>query len=378
MNEDKYEMDPVSSVIGGICALIIGLIGVISNGLIMWVVLKRSKIRKHLTSPLLFIMCVSNFLFSSIALPIRASTLFARKWTLGDSLCKIVPLFYWPNVFVSMLSCAFISMNRAIALRNYKLAGTLFSWKKTIFIYNLMWQFSVGCMLLPLYKVWGQLGYTEHNFFCEMKETETGNPMKGLLAIAVGILFSVVSISCISIQVWLHSAKKKKKFLYACSGEKVSAKKMKAENQITNATILTVVSFFALYIPNFVIEVVDAKWKYPGIHVACYIICWCWLFVNPAIYYFASAHIRSAFRFTFGLRKTAEDTTYVSASTTNKSMIRHVSLASLQVNGTLERHGRKISKSASSKDLTSNSMLSVEGISKWPSAADVISKASKV
>ena len=187
------KMDQVSSMIGGIGAIICGLIGAISNGLIMWVILKRSKMRKHLTSPILFLMCVSNFLFSVIALPIRASTLFARKWTLGDSLCKIVPLFYWPNVFVSMLSCAFISMNRAIALRNYKLAGTLFSWKKTIFIYNLMWQFSVGMMLFPLYNVWGTTGYTEHNFFCAMKKTETGNPMKGLLSIGMGILISAVA-----------------------------------------------------------------------------------------------------------------------------------------------------------------------------------------
>merc|ERR1712223_1799486 len=99
------------------------------------------------------------------------------------------------------------------------------------------------------------------NFFCVMKETESGNPMKGLLSLGLGILFCVVAISCISIQVWLRSAKKKKKFLYACSGEKVSAKKMKAETQITRATIYTVVSFVALYVPNTAIEVVDAKWK---------------------------------------------------------------------------------------------------------------------
>ena len=73
-------IDTVSSVIGGIGAILCALLGTISNGLTMWVILKRSKIRGHLTSPLLFLMCLSNFVFSLVGLPIKV------EWATGSPL----------------------------------------------------------------------------------------------------------------------------------------------------------------------------------------------------------------------------------------------------------------------------------------------------
>ena len=73
-------IDSVSSVIGGVGAILCALLGTISNGLTMWVILKRSKIRGHLTSPLLFLMCLSNFVFSLIGLPIKV------EWATGSPL----------------------------------------------------------------------------------------------------------------------------------------------------------------------------------------------------------------------------------------------------------------------------------------------------
>ena len=122
----------------------------------------------------------------------KASTLIARDWTLPNSLCPYFPLLYFSNVFVSMLTCAFISLNRALAVWNYRLAKQLFTWKKTILYYNLMWQFSVGMMLLPLAGKWGELGMKEELFICTIKKTDTGNPRSWLLSIAVAILTVVV------------------------------------------------------------------------------------------------------------------------------------------------------------------------------------------
>ena len=91
-----------------------------------------------------------------------------------------------------MLTCAFISLNRALAVWNYKLAKQLFTWKKTTLYYNLMWQFSVGMMLLPLFGKWGELDLKEELFICTIKKTDTGNPRSWLLSIAVAILTVVV------------------------------------------------------------------------------------------------------------------------------------------------------------------------------------------
>ena len=82
-------IDSVSSVIGGIGAILCALLGTISNGLTMWVILKRSKIRGHLTSPLLFLMCLSNFVFSLIGLPIKV------EWATGSLLHQKLENLPW-------------------------------------------------------------------------------------------------------------------------------------------------------------------------------------------------------------------------------------------------------------------------------------------
>ena len=139
----------------------------------MTVILKRKKVRTNIVSPLLFIMCLSNLIFSSICLPIRASQLFG--WTMDESFCQYFAILYYSNIFVSMLSCALISLNRALALENYAMAKRVFSWRKTIFYYNLMWQLSVGLLLLPMYKVWGKLGIVDETHQCTILSRQPGD-----------------------------------------------------------------------------------------------------------------------------------------------------------------------------------------------------------
>ena len=108
--------------------------------------------------------------------PIKASTLFLREWTLPESLCQYFSLIFFSNLFVSVLTCAFICLNRAIAIWNYKLAEFLFTWKYTIVYYILMWSFSICLMLLPMNRIWGEIGMKKELFICTIKATEKGNP----------------------------------------------------------------------------------------------------------------------------------------------------------------------------------------------------------
>ena len=89
---------------------------------------------------------------------------------------------------------------------------------------------------------------------------------------------------------------------------------------------MIIASFVILYLPNFLIEILDPTWKLPGLHVAAYIICWCWVFVNPGVYVFGCAYFRSAFKITYGLRLGSNDTTYASNSS---KMRRNISCGTL-------------------------------------------------
>ena len=285
-------------IIGGFWAIICALLGVITNSMTMLVILKQKKVRDNLIAPLLFMMCFSNFLFSLVCLPLRALQLFG--WFVDDSFCQYFPILYFPTVFVSILTCALISLNRALALKNHALAKRVFTWKKTILYYNLMWLFSIGVMLLPFYKVWGKLGLIDVYNQCAMMETESGNPQIGLFSITLGVTIPVVVISVTSMYCWMRSSTKET--LYACGdlSPDLVEKFIKHEAQVTKTSIVLIACFGILYIPNFLIAIFIPIDDLPGLHIIGYMVVWCWVFVNPVIYVVGNSRFRLAFKITFG------------------------------------------------------------------------------
>jgi len=327
-------------MIGGVGAVLCGLLGVIANGMTMFVILKQKKVRNNLISPILFMMCFSNFVFSLICLPLRASQLFGAD-SGDDSICQYFALLYFPNIFVSILTCALISLNRALALRNHSFAKRVFTWRKTIFYYNLMWQFGVGLMLLPLYKVWGKLGRLdpEESNQCTMIETETGNPQNGLFSITMAITIPIVVSSIVSIYRWMRS----QNTVYACAdlSPELCEKFIKNEAQVTKTSMILVACFVILYLPNFLIAISVPMDKLLGLHIAGYIIAWCWVFINPVIYIFGNGCFKLAFKKTFGLSLSPRDAEYQSTG-----MVRNLSAKTLTLDQSAKLNWKKVAENA--------------------------------
>ena len=105
---------------------------------------------------------------------------------------------------------------------------------------------------------------------------------------------------------------------------------------------MIIASFVILYLPNFLVEILDPTWSLPGLHVAAYIICWCWVFVNPGVYVFGCAYFKSAFKITYGLRLGSNDTTYASNSS---KMRRNISCGTLTRGGSIANDRSIIVKS---------------------------------
>ena len=79
---EKDLFGTINSTIGGIGAALCSLFGTIVNVMAIVMILKRPKIKKHLTAPILFIMCMSNLTFSLISMPITSYRFFVRaNWT---------------------------------------------------------------------------------------------------------------------------------------------------------------------------------------------------------------------------------------------------------------------------------------------------------
>jgi len=287
-------------------------------------------------------MCFSNFVFSLICLPLRASQLFGAD-SGDDSICQYFALLYFPNIFVSILTCALISLNRALALRNHSFAKRVFTWRKTIFYYNLMWQFAVGLMLLPLYNVWGKLGRLVESNQCTMIKTVTGNPQNGLFSITMAITIPIVVSSIASIYLSMRSSTKNT--LYACGdiSPELCEKFIRNEAQVTKTSMILVACFAILYLPNFLIAISVPVDKLLGLHMAGYIIAWCWVFINPVIYIFGNGCFKVAFKKTYGLSLSPRDAEYQSTE-----IVRNLSAKNLTLNRstTAKLNWKKVAESA--------------------------------
>merc|ERR1711935_16842 len=156
----------INSTIGGIGAALCSLFGTIVNVMAIVMILKRPKIKKHLIAPILFIMCMSNLTFSLISMPITSYRFFVRSnWANPTgTFCKLFPIVFFANVNVCTITTALITLNRAIALWNFHLAEKMFTWKKTLIYFVILWIYSIGFLSLPLLEIWGDFKYCDGTF----------------------------------------------------------------------------------------------------------------------------------------------------------------------------------------------------------------------
>ncbi|XP_023336862.1 protein trapped in endoderm-1 isoform X2 [Eurytemora carolleeae] len=49
---------------------------------------------------------------------------------------------------------------------------------------------------------------------------------------------------------------------------------------------LVFLSFLCCFGPGMLIKTMDRCYKYPALHIACYILNWCTVVVNPTVYFF--------------------------------------------------------------------------------------------
>lgn len=126
------------TIIAAICAIIFSIIGVLGNvslfifiynncsrSTAVWInlnfsgnlvtviaLLKYTRLRRHATTAFVISLSISDLIFSAVNLPLTASRYLNEAWVLGETLCRIFPLFFYGNVAVSLLSMVAITINR--------------------------------------------------------------------------------------------------------------------------------------------------------------------------------------------------------------------------------------------------------------------------
>ena len=98
---------------------------------------------------------------------------------------------------------ALITLSRAVAIWNYSLAKKIFTWKKTILYYAVLWIYSVGFLSLPLFSIWGGFEYEERSFSCtfvkhQWTSDNTTSPHAPVKKYFIGISFATIVLILIS------------------------------------------------------------------------------------------------------------------------------------------------------------------------------------
>ena len=174
------EIDKKWSNVAFIGLVIVSCIGIIVNGLTMFVIFRQRCLKnKSSIIPAIFFLSLADFLICSFTLPIQSARFNLQKWPFDSrSLnCKIIAYINLLLFGLSVCVITLIVVNRAVALYSSNIASKYFSWRNTFFMVILTAIFEGILLSLPLLPgkySWDQYGYVEETFSCTIIKEKHG------------------------------------------------------------------------------------------------------------------------------------------------------------------------------------------------------------
>ncbi|XP_041079795.1 LOW QUALITY PROTEIN: proteinase-activated receptor 3-like [Polyodon spathula] len=136
---------PSSSLLIPSLYLVVIFIGFPANILALWVLIAKTK--KMPSNTFLINLTVADLLLI-LVLPFKIFYHFSgNDWVFGEILCRLMTIFFYGNMYCSILCLTFISIDRYIALVHLFLAKTLPSKKTASYLCIGVWVLVVGAML---------------------------------------------------------------------------------------------------------------------------------------------------------------------------------------------------------------------------------------
>ena len=113
-NTDKSAGLVIMTYVCVVCYLLICVLGLIGNGLVIYVVLMYAKM-KTVTNMYILNLALSDFFFL-IILPFLATTTIVEHWPFGFAMCKIYYVVYSINLFGGVFNLLLMSADRYLAV----------------------------------------------------------------------------------------------------------------------------------------------------------------------------------------------------------------------------------------------------------------------
>jgi len=92
------------------------ILGICLNVLVIVALMHYRRTRRHVTTPFIISLSISDLVYSGIILPIMAARFANQDSPLGDTMCRVYPLIYYGTMGASLLSLTMVTLNRAFML----------------------------------------------------------------------------------------------------------------------------------------------------------------------------------------------------------------------------------------------------------------------
>lgn len=144
---------------------LIVLFGFFGNSLLVYVIIRKSKIKSS-RCMFVFNLALTDILTCLLCIPLTAVRLLLTHWSLGEMLCKLVPVLQALYIFVSSLTVVAIAIDRYQSIVNWPKAIRKSNMK---YVFLMMWMLGLA-LALPMFV---------------FHEVETVDVIPGLLSVSV-------------------------------------------------------------------------------------------------------------------------------------------------------------------------------------------------
>ncbi|KAJ1522604.1 hypothetical protein ONE63_001784 [Megalurothrips usitatus] len=329
--------------LAAVLTILIMILGVGGNLLTIVALLRCPRVR-NVAAAFIISLCVADLLFCVTVLPFSASRFIHGTWTHGGALCTVVPFMRYGNVGVSLLSIAMITINRYIMIAHYGMYGRVYrtGWIAAMIVF--CWLFSYGFQLPTLIGVWGVFGFDRQLGTCSIRPDASGRSSKTALFVTAFVVPCIIIIACYARIFWVVHQSEKRMRAHAGGGggggarpgagsgrEGREQRAKRNEWRITKMVLAIFLSFLCCYLPITIVKVTDTNVRYPGLHVAGYLLLYLSACINPIIYVIMNAQYRQAYRSVLSCRRPrarmAASTADRGMDGNSKTMVSHVSIA---------------------------------------------------
>lgn len=288
-----------TTIFAAVAASIFTVVGVTGNLLTVVALLRCQKLRVHATTAFVISLAVSDLLFSAINLPLTASRYVHEEWTLGPTLCRVFPFFFYGNVAASLMNMVAITVNRYVLISCHGYYTFIYSRINILLMVVVVWAFSFGMILPPLLEVWGTLGLDRATFSCTILKLNGKSPKKFLFIFGF-LLPCIAIILCYSAIFYrVRQSRLNVQKHQATSSQKencIQSSQRKEDIRLTKMMLTIFLSFLVCFLPLMLVNVVDDDVKFPTIHVVASVLAWMSATINPFIYAFKNRQYQQAFK----------------------------------------------------------------------------------